>query len=392
MAEVRWDEANRVWYARKYLGRAPDGRRVYPRKSFPSARCREEAQELADLWERHLTADGTVRSALLPDLLAEYIDSRARNGASPNTVRGWRSYLSRHIAPAFAGRTAGDLVVLDFHAFEQRLLMERTQGGAGLSRSTVNCIHQFLRGAYNHLARSGLVASNPLALVAHPRPERHEAEYLGEHDLAACERELRQRAAGPGCPTREQCCAFAAWLSLHSGMRCGEVLALRVRDVSRAHGFIHVGGTVVEVRGAGAVRRDVTKGRKCRNVAMTEDDLAFVADFVRRTEERGRVAGDSPLVSPDGSFMRPSTVSRAFSRIARATCLPKGFTFHGLRHTHATWCLMSGVDPKTLSERLGHADAATTLRVYAHVMPGRDPAAARAVADAIRGVCGGVTT
>ena len=63
-------------------------------------------------------------------------------------------------------------------------------------------------------------------------------------------------------------------------------------------------------------------------------------------------------------------------------------TFHSLRHTHASWCLAHGVDLKTLSERLGHADEATTLRIYAHVMPGRDAAAARAFEEAARMAAG----
>jgi integrase len=50
--------------------------------------------------------------------------------------------------------------------------------------------------------------------------------------------------------------------------------------------------------------------------------------------------------------------------------------FHTLRHTHATLLIASGVDAKTVSERLGHADVATTLRYYGHVMPGRDRQAA----------------
>ena len=61
-------------------------------------------------------------------------------------------------------------------------------------------------------------------------------------------------------------------------------------------------------------------------------------------------------------------------------------TFHGLRHTHATMCLDAGVDIKTLSERMGHADEATTLKLYAHVLKGRDQAAAEAFERSMRGV------
>lgn len=58
-------------------------------------------------------------------------------------------------------------------------------------------------------------------------------------------------------------------------------------------------------------------------------------------------------------------------------------TFHSLRHTYATMLLMSGVDPKTVSEQMGHADVATTLRVYGHVMPGRGERVADVAAEAM---------
>ena len=91
----------------------------------------------------------------------------------------------------------------------------------------------------------------------------------------------------------------------------------------------------------------------------------------------------------EGNFMRPTTVSRGFTAICKRIGLPETVTFHVLRHTHATWCLANGVDIKTLSERLGHKDPATTMRIYSHVMPGRDAAAADTFERAARRARGG---
>ena len=76
--------------------------------------------------------------------------------------------------------------------------------------------------------------------------------------------------------------------------------------------------------------------------------------------------------------MRPTTVSKAFSRARDRAGMPRTYVFHSLRHTHATWCLANGVDLKTLADRLGHSNEATTLKLYAHLLPGRDQAAAQA--------------
>ena len=75
-------------------------------------------------------------------------------------------------------------------------------------------------------------------------------------------------------------------------------------------------------------------------------------------------------------------MSAWFSGLRDELGLQRGTSFHTLRHTHATWLLLQGVDPKTVMERLGHAKVATTLELYGHVLPGRDAAAAQAFAEA----------
>lgn len=381
-----------VWYARPYLGRDACGRAIRPYRKFPQASTREEAQALADTWAAHLTADGRARSARLTDLLADYADMRARNGASPNSVRSWRAFTRNYVGRYLGGALAADLTAADMGRFEQRLLTPKGEGGAGLSRNSVLAVHNFLRGAYNHLVAAGVVGSNPMVCAAHPSPERHEAAVVDEWDFPELDSRLEELMAA-GDPARAAV-AFAAWLALRTGLRVGEACALRRRDAVRSGCYLHVGGTVVEEPGRAPWRRDATKGRKCRNVSLAPEDMGAVLAFARFVDDRlgRRLPADAPLVTADGSIMRPTAVSAGFSAIRRSLGLPPRLTFHGLRHTHATWCLANGVDLKTLSERLGHADEATTLRIYAHVIEGRDQAAARAFRDAARAAKGAVPT
>lgn len=82
---------------------------------------------------------------------------------------------------------------------------------------------------------------------------------------------------------------------------------------------------------------------------------------------------------PDGSAVHPNTLSRRFKMLCRDAKLP-AIRPHDVRHSYATTALSSGVNVKVLSKRLGHADIAVTLRVYALVLPGDDEAAASVVA------------
>lgn len=389
--EVRKD-SDGVWYCRPYLGIDALGSQIRPYRRFPAASTREEAQALAEAWAAHLTADGRVRSARLFDLLVDYIEMRDRGGASPNTVKQWTLFTRNYVRRYLHGAIARDLTVTDLARFEQTLLKPKDEGGQGIGRNSVIACHNFLRGAFNWFVDAGICEQNPMIYVRKPSPYKVEAASLDEADFSAVSRAL-DAAMEPEVEDEASVCrcvyAFAAWLATVTGMRVGEVCAVRRRDVNRRRTFVHVGGNVIVAPGRPPWRREITKGRRCRNVTVREADIAVidrVCAFIDRV--LGPFGPDDPLVTVDGRFMSPDTVSGKFSELRDALGLPKRLTFHGLRHTHATWCLDAGVDLKTLSERMGHADESTTLRIYAHVLPGRDAAAAEAfgrAADLARG-------
>lgn len=379
---VRRDQRGR-WVAQVDLGRDGSGRRVRPTRLLSDARTEEEALSLARTWARNLTADGRVRSTRVAELLYEYVEDRRLKGAAPNTVRRW-SLFRRYVERYLPAKPASELTVLDMTRFETALLTPKESGGQGLCTNSVISVHNFLSCAWDRWVAAGICDENPMRSVLRPREARHEAIALDEWDYgrldAAISRLLENGAEGVSFVERRD--AFGAWVALHTGLRCGEVCALRRRDVSPSRRWVHVGGNVTEERGR-AVRRDQTKGRRGRNVSLTDSQMKVVFSWVRAQDRECPGLGpDAALVSCDGSFTRPTTLSHGFSRIRDSCGLPRRVTFHSLRHTHATWLLAHGVDVKTVSERLGHANVSTTLSIYAHVMPGRDRAAAAALEEA----------
>lgn len=384
--QVRRDSRG-VYYARLYLGVGPDGRKIQRYKSFPAAKSEAEAQISAAEWAAESTAGGKVASTRLTDMLADYIDMRELNGASPNSVRQWRTFNRRYVARFLKGARADELTALDFTRFSGTLLRRGAKDGGGLSPSTVNAVHQFLRGAYKYFATVGLVESNPLPNAVKPAPAAYEAMALSEPDVAKLSAYLDSAwDFGSGMPPAERAAAFAMWLALHTGMREGEVAAVRPLDVSFERRFIHVGGTVSTYDMGRAVRpyrkEKPKSGSSRRNVSMVESELDRVAEFI---EWRSSVTDSArkPIATADGSFMRPTTLNDRFKAACRRLGIDQAATFHTLRHTHASWCLAHGVDMVTLAERLGHSSPAVTMRVYGHMMAGRDMAAAEAFAGAV---------
>lgn len=375
------------WSARVYIGRDLNKRVIRPQKTF-RARDEDDAMDQAVAWRDSLTSGGRVRSTALSSLLERRIQAMEAAGASPNSVRTYRLYAG-YARRFFGTRSAGDIDAVDVSNFTFWLLTKGRARGGGLSPTTAAGAFSFVRSSYRWLVGEHLVSYNPTLDVEKPRPEAHEALALSEADLHALIRYL-DAVLSEGTDVHERCAAFGIWQALRTGMRCGEVCAVRPRDVFISRLYVHVGGNVVAVRGREPERRERAKtARSHRNISISEDD----AEGYRSHMEWARAAipgfsSSSSLVGADGRFMSPDALSAAFRGVRDGLGLDPHATFHTLRHTHASWCLAEGVDLVTLSERMGHASPSTTARIYGHMIVGRDRAAAEAftaLMDRIRG-------
>jgi integrase len=164
----------------------------------------------------------------------------------------------------------------------------------------------------------------------------------------------------------------ALWLlALNSGIRRGELLALRWQDVDLDRGALAIRRTLT--RGTGALTFGEPKSKAGRRSlalpAVCVDALR--AHRVKQLETRlsfGSAWNDTDLIFErgDGSLLHPNTLLNAFFRLTAAAGVPR-IRFHDLRHTSATLMLANGEHPKIVQERLGHSDISMTLNRYSHV-------------------------
>lgn len=180
----------------------------------------------------------------------------------------------------------------------------------------------------------------------------------------------------------------ALHLSAHTGMRRGEVLGLRWGDVDLEAGSLSVRQALVSVAYR-AQFSDVKTGSGRRSVDLDAGSVDVLRRWRReRAEERGGVepvAADLVFTKPDGASVHPDSFSQTFDRTVAKLDLP-AISLHDLRHTHATLLLKAGVPVKVVSERLGHANAAFTVGVYQHVLPGMQAEAANVFAALVSSV------
>jgi integrase len=191
-------------------------------------------------------------------------------------------------------------------------------------------------------------------------------------------------------------CALAAVITtaLYSGLRLGELLGLRWRDIDLDAGRLSIQQTLPRMRNGGMIFRQPKTHRSRRAVsvpvALVDGLRAHKAAQARSRLLAGPAWQDGDLAFTDGlgapvSYTR---LSRAFQEMLSSANLPR-IHLHDLRHTMATLMLAAGEHPKVVSERLGHATVAITLDTYSHVLPGLQAAAAERLADTLRNVGAG---
>lgn len=183
--------------------------------------------------------------------------------------------------------------------------------------------------------------------------------------------------------------AYPLWrVALTTGMRRGELCGLRWCDVDLGRRTITVASTRVVAQG---VEVGTPKTKAGERVISIDAETAAVVSAWRKTQAEERLlvgAGwrDHGLVfvDPVGEPPHPETVTRWWREAVAKAGVPP-IRLHDARHTAATIMLRSGVPVKVVTQRLGHADVAVTMRVYQHVTAQDDADAADALGRALGG-------
>ena len=154
-------------------------------------------------------------------------------------------------------------------------------------------------------------------------------------------------------------------LALYTGMRLGEICALKWEDIDLEHKIIHVRHTISRIKNQDpsvdaktVLILDTPKTKTSRRDIPISSKLFRFLDMAHRNECNYVISGDT-------NFMSPRTFEYRFQKKLDCCGVPR-INFHGLRHTFATRCIERGVDIKSLSEILGHANVGITLNTYVH--------------------------
>lgn len=270
----------------------------------------------------------------------------------PKTVAGYQSILNRHLLPRWGGVQLGTIDRPAIRAWVAQLVAAGT--GAGTTKNVVNTMKAVMSSAVD----AGMVKVNPCAGVRLPRPERVEMVFLTAGEVAKL-----ADAAGPDH-------RLLVLLAAYSGMRAGELVALRWENIDLLRATAEVAESYAEVHGRLVLGPTKTYAR--RQVRLPR----FLVDLLG---EHQAVTGPDGLVFRDsrGGPVRHSNFYRRIFRPAVAAAgLDSRTRFHDLRHTAVALLVAQGAHPMAIKERLGHSSITVTFDQYGHLFPAVDEALA----------------
>jgi integrase len=284
---------------------------------------------------------------------------------SGSALHAYRNHVEAHIIPALGKVRLTELKPEHLERAKVKwassILKRRKEGTIlTLSTRTVRHIYETLNVALNRAKRQRRIIVNPCELLDPPRVEQKEMRALDPAGAAKLLKACNDSTIGAAIVT-----------SLGTGLRRGELLALRWGDVDLENSLLTVQRAIERVDGNTRLKDPKTK-RSRRTISLPR----FVRDRLRRHyAERGawllekgfgRPTPQTLVFERAGEPWIPNTFGSTFRRVLKDAGIPH-IRLHELRHTFASMALEAGVDLKTVSNALGHSTISTTADIYAHV-------------------------
>jgi integrase len=342
----------RDWYGLWWVGSRRVKRKIGPKRQ-PGSRdglARAQAErELRRLIDSEAPTPVSRRLGF-EELATRYVQHLATLGRKRSTIGDYESCVRIHLAPYFGDKSVDKITSADVEGF---VALKRDEGKA--TKSILNYLG-LLHSIFKFAEKRGLARGNPVAAIDKPGRPEHDADirYLDQVDLEAL---LATVPEGPRESTERTIYLTAAM----TGLRQGELIALRWKDIDWSAGRIRVRQNYVR----GEFGSPKSK-RSSRSVPLADR----VAAELERHFRASPYQADEDLVfchPQTGAPLDRSRLLKRFKAAAKAAGL-RDVRFHDLRHTFGTRMAAAGVPLRTLQEWMGHRDFKTTL-IYADYQP-----------------------
>ena len=266
-----------------------------------------------------------------------------------STLCCYKNKLDNHIMPFFSIKKYTDVSVDVVEKFKKQKLFE------GFSSKYVSDMTVIIKSIAKW-ANKIYGYANKLSSVELPKAKRKKPDLLSEREQAVLQNYLFNRSDNT---------SLGILLSAFTGIRIGELCALKWNDIDLENKILHINKTVQRI----SAQSVTEKSKTVVNISAPKTEYSVrdipIPEFLIEKLKSNYSSDEKYLLSGTCKLVEPRCLSYRFKSILKKVNLPS-IKFHSLRHTFATNCLQQNFDIKTLSEILGHSDVSTTMKIYVH--------------------------
>ena len=367
--EKRGENSYRLRVSGGYTG---DGKRITYKKTIQAKNKTEAQKELALFISEIETGQAlSAKKMRLRDYAEFWINNYAIPNLSPKTYERYKSMLKARILPYLGNMYLDKIQPMQLMYLYQELsecTYIRKNETHKLSSKTILEHHRLLHSMLQQAVYWQMIPYNPASRVRPPKARKPNINFYDDVQTIA----LIKALEGEELKFR-----VIILLTIFTGLRRGEVLGLEWQDIDFKNSSVTVRQASQYVSSIGIYTKDPKTETSNRIISIPESITKLLKEYQRKQLKNRLLLGDKWIetnrlfVQSNGAPMHPDTITKWFRQFLEDKNLPH-ITFHGLRHTHATLLISQGLDVRTVSNRLGHAQTSTTLNIYAHAFAKMD--------------------
>ena len=366
--------SNGTWEGRYSDGVNAEGKQI--QRSVYGKTKKEVADKLhAIFFQKQQGIYVTPTKVLVKDWMEEWLHNYAHINVRPSTYINYEGYIYNHIIPNIGDLPIQKLtppIVQNF--YNEKYLNGRTDGKGGLSSKTLRNMHNMFHQAMEQAKINGLIMHNPTDNAIIPKLQKKEMRVLSVQEQYRLLSVVHLHRLG-----------FAIKLDLATGMRIGELCALKWSDLNFQKKTVKISRTLQRIKMNLMERENLDEFENMtmlvegetktqsgfREIPIPDKIWEELMQHRQRQQQEFAVLGIPILpdgymfTMPLGNCVEPGAMRDAFNYLLALAQIEHA-NFHSLRHTFATRAIEAGMPIKTLSDILGHSQVQITMDLYCH--------------------------